>query len=636
MANKFLLSAAAITGMLLSISMVYAEEPTVIPNEYVVSEIFDPIKFKAVKAMEEAMGQEVAIKETSAVGVKIKTDEDSGDEDACGELRRYTRQLKKDGKIARRYTCDPNGIFHATVTPNDPYYSIMWGLQRLNMSTAWNYTTGHNQVVVAVVDTGINYQHPDLVGNAWVNPNEIAGNGVDDDGNGVVDDIYGFNAINSSGNPMDDNGHGTHVSGTIGARTNNSTGVPGINWNVKIIGVKFLSASGSGSLWDAINGLHYIYTMKQRGVNIVLSNNSWGGGGYYEGLRQEIGRLNDAGVLFVAAAGNSAVNADVNPMYPAAYDNENIISVASLDESGGLSYFSNYGANSVDLGAPGSSIASTWHDGGYRYASGTSMASPHVAGAIALLKSYSYGLTAPQLKQKILSTVSFNGALQGKVSTNGELNIVSALQSSPNTPPQTPTPTITPTPTQTATPTRTPTATPTPTVTPTARAGSAQVTVRDTNGVGVGSVQVTISRTGFSWTGYTASDGAVNASNLSGGLYTVAFSKTGYSFDESSIPVYIDGPKSLTVLARQATYPYQGTVVDRYDAAPMSGATVTIYIDNSLAGTTTTGADGKFSFPAVPFGSVVRLEVNQEFYYDHLSEIAITGRIIRFVAMIPQ
>jgi uncharacterized protein (TIGR03382 family) len=300
---------------------------------------------------------------------------------------------------------EPNYIVHALdntrAMPNDPRFGELWGLHNtgqsggtadvdLNMPEAWDITTGSDTVgVITVIDTGVDYNHQDLAANMWTNPGEIAGNNVDDDNNGYVDDVHGINAITGSGNPMDDNQHGSHCAGTIAGRGNNATGVVGVNWNARIMGCKFLSGSGSGTTADAIECVDYVTLMKTRAtnpVNIIASSNSWGGGGFSQPLLDAIARNGQAGVLFIAAAGNSSANNDTTPSYPASYNLDHIISVASHTRTDTLSSFSNFGRYTVHVSAPGSDILSTIPNNGYGLLSGTSMATPHVSGLVGLLK----------------------------------------------------------------------------------------------------------------------------------------------------------------------------------------------------------------------------------------------------------
>ncbi len=320
--------------------------------------------------------------------------------------------------------CEPNFVLEALVTPNDAKYSSLWGMEKIDMPSAWGSSTGSQSVVVAVIDTGVDYTHPDLAQNMWVNPGEIAGNGKDDDANGYIDDIYGVNVLSNTGNPYDDNSHGTHVSGTIGAVGNNGLGVAGVNWQVRIMGVKFLSAGGGGTLYGAVAGINYAVA---NGAQVI--NASWGGGGFSQALYNSINTARSAGVLFVAAAGNSGLDNDLYPNYPAAYDLDNIISVAATGQNDSLASFSNYGLVSTDIAAPGVSILSTVPGGGYASYSGTSMATPHVAGVAALVKAANSSLTYSQLRARILDGDSVSG-LAAKIRTGKRLNAAKALQSS--------------------------------------------------------------------------------------------------------------------------------------------------------------------------------------------------------------
>ena len=292
---------------------------------------------------------------------------------------------------------EPNFLVHASATPDDPMFGKLWGLHNTGQTggtstanpdigalAAWDITTGDPKVVIAVIDTGVDYTHPDLAANIFVNAAECTGNGLDNDGDGYVNDCHGINAINGSGDPMDDYFHGTHVAGTVGAVGDNALGVTGVNWHVTLLPCKFLDASGSGTTADAITCLDYVALMKDRGVNIVASNNSWGGGAYSQALSDAIVAQRNRGILFVAAAGNSSYDNDRLPQYPCSYDLSNILCVASAYDS--LSLFSNYGTGTVHLAAPGEGIWSTVPKGGYDAYDGTSMATPHVSGVVALLK----------------------------------------------------------------------------------------------------------------------------------------------------------------------------------------------------------------------------------------------------------
>lgn len=310
--------------------------------------------------------------------------------------------------------------------PNDALFNQLWGLNNTGQNggtpgadikapAAWNITTG-GDVVVAVIDTGIDYTHQDLAAQLWVNLSETGGNTVDDDANGYVDDVYGINAITGTGDPWDDAGHGTHVAGTLGAASNNSIGVAGVAWNVKIVACKFLGANGTGTDSDAITCLEYVRALKARGVNIVATSNSWGGGDYSQALYDAIAAQLQNSILFVAAAGNDAKDTDLSPNYPSSFDLLNIMSVAATDNTDKRASFSNYGSHTVHVAAPGKNIMSTlpaintWGlTGGYGQLSGTSMATPHVTGLTALLLSKNPSWTVNQVLAQIAGTADSTG-----------------------------------------------------------------------------------------------------------------------------------------------------------------------------------------------------------------------------------
>ncbi len=329
---------------------------------------------------------------------------------------------------------EPNYVVTAVKTPNDTFYSSLWGMPKIGAPLAWNLTTGGTSMVVGVVDTGVDYNHPDLAGNIWSAPSAfsvtLAGGTVN-----CAAGTHGFNAITGSCDPMDDNDHGTHTSGSIGATGNNSAGVVGVNWTARIMGLKFLDAQGNGSTTDAINAIEFARQVKSvfantaTPVNVRILSNSWGGGGFSQSLLDEINLANKDEILFVAAAGNNSSNNDTVPFYPANYTAANIISVAATTTSDGLAGFSNYGATKVHLGAPGQTINSTLRGGAYGYSSGTSMATPYVAGAALLALSACPGLSTAAVKNAILSNVDLVSSLQGRTTTGGRLNIDKTLRS---------------------------------------------------------------------------------------------------------------------------------------------------------------------------------------------------------------
>lgn len=342
---------------------------------------------------------------------------------------------------------EPNYIYRHQVVSDDPYYTngYLWGMYGDGSSPANGFgsqaaeawgrgKTGDASVVIGIIDEGVMYSHEDLAANIWINPGEIAGNGIDDDGNNYVDDVRGwdFDGNNNSTYDGTQDDHGTHVAGTIGGVGGNGKGVAGVTWNVKMITVKFLGRNG-GTTANAIKAVDYLTDLKESyGINIVASNNSWGGGGFSQGLYDAIERANSQNILFVAAAGNGGRDGvgddnDKTPHYPSSYLNNNIIAVASITSSGAKSGFSNYGAASVDIGAPGSGIYSTLPGkrdaSSYGSYSGTSMATPHVTGGVALYAASNAGASASQIKGAILNQATSTSSLSGKCFSNGRLNV---------------------------------------------------------------------------------------------------------------------------------------------------------------------------------------------------------------------
>jgi subtilisin family serine protease len=328
---------------------------------------------------------------------------------------------------------EPNYLLTADVAPDDTRFSALWGLHNtgqtgglpdadIDAPEAWDITVGSASVVIAVIDTGVDYTHSELAANLWRNPGEVAGNGIDDDGNGFVDDVRGWDFANNDNDPLDDNNHGTHVAGTIAAAGNNGVGVAGVNWRASLMALKFLTAAGAGSTAGAIASIDYAVSNGARVINA-----SWGGGPFSVALFNAISAANNAGVLFVASAGNLGRDTDVAPSYPASYNLANIIAVAATDDADTLAGFSNFGANSVDLGAPGVSILSTILGGGYAAFSGTSMAAPHVSGVAGLVLAANPGLGVGALKAAILDGTDAVAALAGRTVSGGRLNALGAL-----------------------------------------------------------------------------------------------------------------------------------------------------------------------------------------------------------------
>lgn len=324
----------------------------------------------------------------------------------------------------------PDYVRHISATPNDPNFANLWGMNQasdydINAPEAWDVFTGEQEFVIADIDTGIDYNHPDLVDNIWTNPGEIPANGIDDDGNGFIDDVHGYDFINGDSDPYDDHSHGTHTGGTIGARGNNGIGVAGVNWNCRILAVKVFDNTGNGPDADIAAGMDYV-----RQMGIKISNNSWGGFGQQDGsdapaLYAACQAMDSAGHLMVFAAGNSSYNNDTpgTTFIPASYSFDNILAVMAMDIYGNRSGFSCYGATTVDLAAPGSYIQSTVPNSGYAYFNGTSMATPHVTGGASLLWAYHPGLTSQDIKTRIMANTKPLASMVGLCVTGGMLNL---------------------------------------------------------------------------------------------------------------------------------------------------------------------------------------------------------------------
>ncbi|MDQ3490285.1 MAG: S8 family serine peptidase [Acidobacteriota bacterium] len=319
--------------------------------------------------------------------------------------------------------------------PDDPLFAQQWALNNLGQDggkakadidalKAWLTSQGSPDVVVAVLDSGVDYTHRDLVANMWFRPDNVPQ--YTDDELGIFNDLQGYNAENAS-DPMDENGHGTHCAGIIGAEGNNTEGITGINWNVEIMPLKFLGRGGFGTTKNAIEAINYAIDRKQKGVNVRVINASWGSTSYSKALEDAIRSAGEQGILFVAAAGNATTNNDKRPHYPSNYNLPNVISVAALDRSDSLASFSNFGAKTVHIAAPGRDILSTWLGDAYRDASGTSMAAPHVAGVAALILANEPGLTVEKLRERLLKSVDKIDSLAGKVENGGRLNAAKAL-----------------------------------------------------------------------------------------------------------------------------------------------------------------------------------------------------------------
>ena len=320
--------------------------------------------------------------------------------------------------------------------PNDPQFDEQWALNNLGQDggkeradldalEAWLTTKGSENVVVAVLDTGVDFTHVDLVNNMWIRPENVPA--YTDDELGTFNDLNGYNGTDNIADPMDDNGHGTHCAGIIGAEGDNGEGIAGINWHVKIMPLKFLGRGGFGSVDDAIEAINYAIDRKEHGVNIRIISASWGSTMKSKALEDTIRAAGDEGILFVAAAGNDGSNNDKRAHYPSNYDLPNVISVAALDRNDQLAGFSNYGVKSVHIAAPGKDILSTWLNGNYREASGTSMATPYVSGVAALIIAKEPKISMEKLRDRLLNTADKLDSLDGKVATGGRVCAANAL-----------------------------------------------------------------------------------------------------------------------------------------------------------------------------------------------------------------
>jgi subtilisin family serine protease len=327
----------------------------------------------------------------------------------------------------------PAALLAPTAVPADPSVGSSWGLSVINAPQGWNAATGTGQTVVAVIDTGVDLSHPDLKANLWTNPGEVAGNGRDDDANGYVDDVNGWDFAGNDNTPTDERGHGTHVAGIIGAVGNNGVGGSGVAWKTRIMSLKIFDANGRGSTLGGAQAIDYAV---RNGAKII--NCSWGGSGADAALDAAIARAQAAGVIVVTSAGNSGKSNDTSADFPAGYarTSDNVVAVAATTRSG-LANWSNYGAASVALAAPGESIVSTARGGGTTTKSGTSMAAPFVSGALAVLWDANPGWTYQQILSKLRASVEVQSSLVGKVSTGGELDLAKLLDA-PAVPPPAP------------------------------------------------------------------------------------------------------------------------------------------------------------------------------------------------------
>ena len=452
--GKSILAAGILSIMIFAGCDKNMEEPTNIAggssSSDVAAQALEHVPNELLVKLKAGLSEEAKARVLARIGGKVsekiltKTMERFGDKEGILLVRTPLAVFEAINKLkggAEIEYAEPNFIYQHAATSTDTYYKdgTLWGMHGdlitpyanqygSQADEAWAAGhTGSSSVYVGIIDEGIQFTHPDLDANIWTNPYDAA-DGVDNDGNGYIDDIHGWdfdgndNTIYDGGSRGSLDDHGTHVAGTIGGE-NNGTGVVGVNWDVKLISAKFLGRRG-GSLANAVKAVDYFTDLKNRhGLNIPATNNSWGGGGFSQALKDAIDRAGAKEILFVAAAGNDGSNNDATLSYPSGYASANIIAVAAIDKLGALASFSNYGANTVDIGAPGVAVMSTTAFNTYSSYNGTSMATPHVTGGVALYASTHPGATAADIKTAILGSAVPTSSLTGKSTTGGRLNV---------------------------------------------------------------------------------------------------------------------------------------------------------------------------------------------------------------------
>lgn len=374
----------------------------------------------------------------SVEGLDVIEDEDGKSADDVVAQYRALAEVEY-AEANSRITLDHEDAGRKHVHADDEMFSRQWGLSNngenggragadISAMRAWAVTTGSEQIVVAVIDSGVDYGHPDLIRNIWTRPEIIKAYHDDDLTSDVgIDDVHGFNVVDDDGDPMDRNGHGTHCAGIIGAEGGNGIGIAGVNWNVKIMPLRFMDDDGAGTTKDAIEAINYVIDRKRAGVNVRIISASWGSNTRSRALEDVIRKAYAEGILFVAAAGNDSSDNDQKPHYPSSYNLGNIISVAALNRNDQLTSFSNYGAKSVNVAAPGEEILSTWLEHGFTEKKGTSMATPFVAGVAALMLSQNPKMSVDDLRAKLLQSVDPVPSLKGRVSSGGRINAAKAV-----------------------------------------------------------------------------------------------------------------------------------------------------------------------------------------------------------------
>ncbi len=400
------------------------------------------VKFKsgvsdeAIEALTQRLHDRVEDRIENADGVEAIDDLDNAD--PATVVAEYTRLPEVEyAEPNYEIKLDENEGPLVPVLPRDPQFEDQWALSNsgqrggkkgadISAPLAWAKTTGSEDIVVAVLDTGVDYTHEDLAGNMWTRPDNLPP--YHDNELGTIDDVNGFNAIDNASDPMDDNGHGTHCAGIIGAEGENDLGIAGVNWKVQIMPLKFMNAGGSGTTKDAIEAINYAIERKKAGVNVRVISASWGSTQRSRALEAAIRKAYENDILFVAAAGNASTDNDRTPHYPSSYNVPNVISVAALDRHDQLASFSNFGVKSVAIAAPGVEILSTWLGNAYEEKSGTSMATPVVSGVAALVLAENPRMSVDELRKKLMASTDPIVALKGKTVTGGRINAAKALE----------------------------------------------------------------------------------------------------------------------------------------------------------------------------------------------------------------
>lgn len=394
----------------------------------------------AIEQIARRLNDQIEDRIESVDGLEVIEDEDGKNaDDIVAQYRELPEVEYAEANSEIMLDHDDGG--HKHVHADDEMFFKQWGLFNsgqqggkegadISAMRAWAVTKGSDTVVVAVLDSGVDYSHPDLASNIWVRPANVRAYQDDDLTDGLVEDVHGFNLVDDDGDPMDDNGHGTHCAGIIGAEGGNGLGIAGVNWNVKIMPLKFMDAEGTGTTKDAIEAINYVIDRKRAGVNVRVISASWGSTVKSRALEDMIRKAGDEGILFVAAAGNSSSDNDKMPHYPASYELSNVVSVAALNRNDQLASFSNYGAQSVHVAAPGEEILSTWLEHGFEEKKGTSMATPFVSGVAALVLAQDPKISVDDLRANLLKSVDRLPSLKGKVSSGGRINAAKAVGAS--------------------------------------------------------------------------------------------------------------------------------------------------------------------------------------------------------------